>query len=145
MKCWLLDIIFLVMDLLYKTNITLAILLKILIMPPTLMVMKWISKKSGGDNIFVCVCVFLRAHRKFICKYVQRKDGRKKEHHLQRTVPDLWYKNSMWKSSYGLVFNCLFSSTVSWCIYKENLITSLRTSGHISVSQFPIKITAPAN
>lgn len=95
MKCLLLDIMFLVMDLLYKTNITLAILLKILIMPPTLMVMKWISKKSGGDNswceevFFFCVCVFLRAHRKFTCKYVQRKDGRKKEHHLQRTVPDL--------------------------------------------------------
>lgn len=79
MKCWLLDIIFLVMDLLYKTNITLAILLKILIMPPTLMVMKWISKKSEGDNswceegFFLCVCVFLRAHRKFTCKYVQMK------------------------------------------------------------------------
>lgn len=53
------------------------------------------------------------------------KGKRKKEEHLQRTVADLVYRDvAQGNVDTALVFNCLFSSTVSWYIYKENLITS---------------------
>lgn len=110
---------------------------------------RWV-KKSGENSWCRGFLLFLVCWGHiYLCKCVQMRKERKKVS-LQRTVPDLWYRDVV-QGNVGtaLMFNCLFLSTVLWRIYKENLITlalnSLRTSGHLCVSLFPIKIRAPAN